>query len=64
MLVHDAGSKLQKGKSEVGVDRKRQAFLRGRPKEVVVAAVVQHDVDTCQYDRVTGVLKVERSVAL
>lgn len=58
------GLRLKKGKTEVGFDRNRQALVRVRLKEVVVAAVVQHGVDTCQGERVTGVLGVGRSVAL
>lgn len=64
MLALDVGLKLNKGKTEVGFDRSRQALVRVRLKEVVVAAVVQHSVDTCRGERVTDVLRVGRSVAL
>lgn len=63
-LALDVGLKLKKGRTEVGSDRNRQALVRVRLKEVVVAAVVQHGVDTCRGERVTGVLEVGRSVAL
>ena len=56
--------RLKKGKTEVGFDRNRQALVRVRLKGVVVAAVVQHGVDTCPGQRVTGVLEVGRIVAL
>ena len=48
MLLLDVGLKLKKGKTEVGSDGNRQALLRVRLKEVVVADVVQHSVDTCR----------------
>lgn len=64
MLFPEASSKLRKGKTEVGSDENGQALLRGRLKEVFVAAAVQHGVDTCRYESVTGVLKVGRIVAL
>lgn len=60
----DVGSRLKKGKTEVGCDGNGQVLLRVRLKEVVVAAVVQHGVNTCRDERVTGVLKVGRGVAL
>jgi hypothetical protein len=50
--------KLKKGKTKVGFDRSGQALFCVRLKEVVVAAVVQHGVDTCQDERMTDVLKV------
>lgn len=63
-MALDVGLKLKKGKTEVGFDRNRQALVRVRLEEVVVAAVVQHGVDTCPGKRVTDVLEVGRSVAL
>ena len=50
--------KLKEGKTEVGFDGSGQALFCIRLKEVVVAAVVQHGVDTCQDERMTDVLKV------
>jgi hypothetical protein len=50
--------KLKKGKTKVGFDGSGQALFCVRLKEVVVAAVVQHGVDTCQDERMTDVLKV------
>lgn len=55
---------LKKGKTKADIDKSRQALLRSRLKEVVVAAVVQQGVDTCRHERLTSVLKVGRSVAL
>lgn len=48
----------QEGKTEVSFDGSGQALFCIRLKEVVVAAVVQHGVDTCQDERMTDVLKV------
>jgi len=54
-LPLDVGLELKKGKIKVGFDKNRQALLRSRLKEVVVAAVVQHGVNTLrrEIDRCT-----------
>ena len=63
-LALDVCPKIKKRRTKAGSDRNRQALVRDRLKEVVVAAVVQHGVDTCRGERVTGVLSVGRSAAL